>query len=245
MSGWARRRFWTAAHPRAEAAGFGVSLDARVLRTPAKAALIVPTEALARAIAAEWDAQGAEVRPETMPMTRMANSAIDRVGAVRAEVVAEIARYGGSDLLCYRAESPPGLAARQAAAWDPALEWARARHGAALVVTQGIVHAAQPAEALERLAAAVAVHDAFGLVGLHDLVAITGSLVLGLGVAEGWIDVDRAFDVAHVDESWQAELWGEDDEAAAARQMRREALRDAARFLHAARAPAGCSGPGA
>ena len=231
MTGWARRRFWSEATVRPEGAGFGVALDARALRTPAKAALIVPTEALASAIAAEWAAQEGEVRPETMPMTRMANSAIDRVAAARPEVVAEIARYGGSDLICYRAEGPATLIARQAAAWDPALGWARDRHGAALRVTHGIVPVAQQAEALDRLAAAVAAHDIFGLVGLHDLVAITGSLVLGLGVAEGWIGADAAFEAAHLDEAWQAEQWGEDAEAAEARALRRAAMGDAARFL--------------
>jgi len=240
MTGWARRRFWSEATVRPEGAGFGVMLDARPLRTPAKTALAVPTEALARAIAAEWAAQVREVRPETMPMTRMANSAIDRVAPARAEVVAEIARYGGTDLICYRAEGPAALVAQQAAAWDPALGWARARFGADLRITRGVVPVAQPPDALERLAAAVAGHDTFGLVGLHDLVAITGSLVLGLGVAEGWIGAAAAFDAAHLDEAWQAELWGEDEEAAEARAHRRAALLDAARFM-AALAPGLCA----
>jgi chaperone required for assembly of F1-ATPase len=240
MTGWARRRFWSEATVRPEGAGFGVALDARALRTPGKAVLCVPTEALGRAIAAEWAAQEGEVRPALMPMTRMANTAIDRVAAARAEVVAEIAGYGGTDLICYRAEGPAALVARQAAAWDPALGWARARFGADLRVTRGVVPVTQPPEALARLGAAVAARDAFGLVGLHDLVAITGSLVLGLGVAEGWIDAAAAFDAAHLDEGWQAELWGEDEEAAEARGLRRAALLDAARFL-AALAPGLCA----
>ena len=233
MTGWARKRFWAEATVRPEGAGFGVALDARALRTPGKAVLSVPTEALARAIAAEWAAQEGELRPALMPMTRMANTAIDRVAVAMPEVVAEIAGYGGSDLLCYRAEGPAALVARQAQAWDPPLGWARARFGADLKVTRGIVPVAQPAEALARLRAAVAAHDAFGLVGLHDLVAITGSLILGLGVAEGWIGADAAFEAAHLDEGWQAELWGEDAEAAEARAARRAALGDAARFLAA------------
>ncbi|MGA1683849.1 MAG: ATP12 family chaperone protein [Gemmobacter sp.] len=233
MTGWARKRFWAEATVRPEGAGFGVALDARALRTPGKAVLSVPTEALARAIAAEWAAQEGELRPALMPMTRMANTAIDRVAVAMPEVVAEIAGYGGSDLLCYRAEGPAALVARQAQAWDPPLGWARARFGAELSVTRGVVPVAQPAEALARLRAAVAAHDAFGLVGLHDLVAITGSLILGLGVAEGWIGADAAFEAAHLDEGWQAELWGEDAEAAEARAARRAALGDAARFLAA------------
>lgn len=231
MSGWKARRFWKDASAVAEGDGWGVRLDSRPLRTPAKAPLVLPSVALAEAVAAEWQAQEAEVRPATMPLTRMANSAIDKVVPQRALVVAEIARFGASDLLCYRAEGPSELVARQAAVWDRLIDWAAQDLGAPLRVTAGIVPVDQPAASVERLADLVADHDPFALVGLHDLVAISGSLVIGLAVARGTLDAAEGFTAARIDEDWQVEQWGEDDEAAAACADKRAAFHDAARFL--------------
>jgi chaperone required for assembly of F1-ATPase len=232
MTGWAPRRFWQHASAQPVAgAGWGVRLDQRDLRTPAKAPLIVPTRALAEALAAEWDAQGAEVRPASMPLTRMANSALDKVTPQIGAVRAEVAGYGASDLLCYRAEGPPDLVARQVAGWDPLLDWAEGTLGARLGITTGIVHVAQPRSALARLRAEVAGFGAFSLAGLHDLVAISGSLVIGLAVARGHLAPDQGFALSRLDERWQAEVWGMDPEAAAAEAEKQSAFATAARFL--------------
>lgn len=233
-SGWSMKRFWTAAGVAGVPEGWAVVLDGRPVKTPAKAPLVLPTQALARAVADEWDAQTGEVRPALMPLTRTANSAIDKVAPMATAVVEEIARYGGSDLLCYRANGPAGLIARQAAAWDPWLDWSAAR-GAALQVTSGIVHVAQPPASLSVLAADVARRSHFELAALYDLVAITGSLVLGLAVAEGELDASDAFNLARLDEDWQAEQWGVDDEAAESAALKRQAMRDAGRFLRLCR----------
>ncbi len=144
MSGWAAKRFWTKATAEPADTGFTVRLDGRAVKTPAKAPLLVPTLAMAQAIAAEWDAQQGRVRPETMPCTRAANSAIDKVAPLRAEVIAELAGYGGTDLICYRATGPEPLIDRQRAAWDPLLHWAATSLNAPLTATHGVMHIAQP-----------------------------------------------------------------------------------------------------
>lgn len=226
---WAPKRFWTEARAVPAPGGFTVHLDARPVRTPAKAPLILPTEALARHVAAEWDAQTTEVRPETMPATRMANSAIDKVMPQQAAVVGEVVKYGGSDLLCYRAEGPAELAARQQA-WDRMLDWAADRLGARLAVTAGVIPVAQPTEALARLQAEVETMSPHELAALHDLVAISGSLVLGLAVAQGALPGAEAFALSRIDEAYQAEKWGTDDEAAAAEDKRRAAFLAAETF---------------
>lgn len=231
MTGWAPKRFWSAAATAPAEGGFAVHLDGRPVKTPAKTPLILPTLALAEAVAAEWQAQEGVVRPETMPMTRMANSALVKVPPAFDAVVDEVARYGGTDLLCYRAEAPAALVRRQAEAWDPLLDWADKALGARLVTTAGVIPVAQPEPALVRLRAAVAAQDAFALVALHDLVAITGSLVLGLAVARGRLTPEAAFDLSRLDEDWQASLWGADSEATATAAAKRTDLVDAARFF--------------
>lgn len=230
MSGWATKRFWNRATAEAAGNGFAILLDGRAVKTPAKAPLVVPTLALATAIAAEWDAQTGKVRPETMPLTRAANSAIDKVGPLRAEVIAELSGYGGSDLLCYRAEHPAALTARQAAGWDPLLHWSAETLDAPLAVTHGVIHVAQDPASLDRLHGHVAAFSDFGLAGLHDLVAISGSLVLALAVAHGRLTADDAFAVSRIDSHWQAEQWGSDEEEQAAEALRLAAFRQADRF---------------
>ena len=230
MSAWKAKRFWTSAQAEACEGGFTVRLDGRAVKTPAKAALVVPTMAMAEAIAAEWDAQTGEVKPATMPVTRAANSAIDKITAQRDEVVEIIAAYGATDLLCYRALAPVALIARQAAGWDPVLDWAAGALGARLVVTAGVVHVEQPPEALARLTARVAGMTEFQLAGLHDLVAISGSLVLALAVTEGRLGVDAAWVLSRIDETWQIEQWGADEEAAELEAARRVAFGEASRF---------------
>ena len=209
-------------------------LDGRPVRTPAKAALVLPTPALAQAVAAEWDAQTGEVQPALMPLTRTANAAIDKVAPMAAAVAEEIARYGASDLLCYRATGPAALVARQAAAWDPWLDWC-AGQGAPLRATAGIMPVAQPPASLAVLTAMVAARTHFELAALYDLVAITGSLVLGLAVLRQRLTPEAAFELARLDEDWQAGQWGVDDEAAESARLKRQAMTDAGRFLRLCR----------
>lgn len=230
MSAWKAKRFWTAAEALACDGGFAVLLDGRAVKTPAKAALVVPTLAMAQAIAAEWDAQTGEVRPATMPVTRAANSAIDKIIPQRDEVVEIIAAYGQSDLLCYRAIGPAALVERQAAGWDPVLHWAAEALGARLGATAGVMHVAQPPEALARLTARVAGMTEFQLAGLHDLVAISGSLVLALAVTEMRLTPEEAWALSRIDENWQIEQWGADEEAAEMEAFRHVAFNDASRF---------------
>jgi len=211
--------------------GHAIRLDGRGVKTPARAPLTVPTLALARAIAAEWEAQDDKIDPWSMPLTGLANAAIDKVSADRAAFVTDMARYAETDLLCYRADGPEPLVERQSAIWDPLLAWAEARYDIAFVRATGIIHRAQPPETIARLAAAVAGYDDFPLVALQPLVTITGSLVIALALIEGAVDARAAFDAAHLDELWQAELWGEDWMAVDARDARRRDFEAAARFV--------------
>ena len=230
MSGWAAKRFWKKADVAEVEGGFSVTLDGRSVKTPAKAALIVPTRAMAEAIAAEWDAQVEKIDPGTMPVTRGANAAIDKVRSQHAEVAQLIAEYGSTDLLCYRAEAPDELVARQAAAWDPLLDWARAAFGADLRVTAGVIPVAQDRAALEPLEAAVAAMTEFELAALHDLVGISGSLILGLAVSRGRLDAETAWNLSRIDDDWQIEQWGADEEAVEHAARKRADLLAAARF---------------
>lgn len=233
MTGWVAKRFWREASVVDDAGGFAITLDARRVRTPAKAPLVVPTRALAHAIAAEWDAQADKVRPETMPFTRTANSAIDKVAHQHAEVAAMLADYGDSDLVCYRAEVPQSLVARQAQAWDPVLDWLAARHGARLVARSGVIHAPQDAQALQRLADKVQALDPFALSAFHDLVALTGSLALAFAAADDWRGPGEIWELSRIDENWQEEHWGPDEEAKAAADLRRDAFLSAKAFWDA------------
>ncbi|MES2915464.1 MAG: ATP12 family protein [Pseudomonadota bacterium] len=230
MTVWAARRFWTTARTVPTEGGFAVQLDARPVRTPRKAPLILPTAALAEAVAAEWQAQGDKVDPTSMPFTRMANSAIDTVTAQFDLIAQMVADYGASDLLCYRAVDPADLIDLQAAGWDPLLEWAAEILGARLRVTAGIVHVAQAPESLSVLSGLVRAMTPFQLAGFHDLVAISGSLILALAVQRGRITADEAWRLSRLDEDWQASLWGEDEEAAEVARGKRAAFLLADRF---------------
>jgi chaperone required for assembly of F1-ATPase len=203
------------------------------VKTPAKNPLILPTRTLADLIAAEWDAQSGKVNPETMPMMRRANSALEKVAPNRAAVIDELAGYGASDLLCYRAESPAELAARQAAGWQPWLDWAARDLSAPLRVTAGIVHIDQPSESLNTLRQQVAQFDNFALAGLHDLVAISGSLILALAMAKGHLTAPQGFALSRIDEDYQAQLWGVDADAARLESAKSDALAAALTFLMA------------
>ena len=210
---------------------FRVLLDGKPIRTPAKRDLALPTAALAEAIAAEWAAQAAHVDPATMPLTRLANSAIDGVAGREAEVRADIAKYAGSDLVCYRAEGPEGLVERQCRAWDPILEWARETLGARFEVATGIMPVAQPDAGRAAVAEALAHLDAFTLAALHVMTTLMGSALLALGHARGRLSAEAAWAAAHVDEDWQISQWGEDAEAEARRERRWAEMQAASRML--------------
>lgn len=210
----------------------GVLLDARPVRTPRKALLTLRTNALANAVAEEWRAQGDEIKPETMQLSGLANSAIDLIAPDPKAFAAGLAAYGESDLLCYRADDPPELVTQQLAAWEPLLEWAQTRYDVMFTRVSGIMHQAQPSETIKRLGAAISARGAFELAALSHIVTISGSLVIALAVLERQIEPDAAFDVAHLDELYQAEQWGEDWMAADARVLRRADFVSACRFLY-------------
>lgn len=208
-----------------------IALDGRPVRTPGKARLAVPSLALAQAIAEEWRAQGSEIDPRTMPLTKLANSAIDGVTGHEAAVIDDILAYAGTDLLCYRAEGPEGLIALQSAHWDPVVAWAKEGLGAPFNLACGIVHVAQPEGTLAALRKKFEELDVFELAALHVMTTLTGSALLPLSLAEGVLSPEAAWEAAHVDEDWQARLWGEDAEAKARRTNRKRDFDAAARVL--------------
>ena len=213
--------------------GFAIELDGRPLRTPAKAPLVLPTRALAEMVAEEWRAQDGKPDPATMPATRTANAAIDKVTPQFDEVAKVIAAYGDSDLLCYRATAPAELVARQAEKWDPVLDWASETLGARLTPVSGVIHAPQDPAALSVLAVLVNDMTPFELAAFHDLVAISGSLVIGLAVSKHLLELEELWITACLDELWQEEQWGKDDEALAHRERKRQDFFGAAEFLSA------------
>jgi chaperone required for assembly of F1-ATPase len=225
------KRFWKQASVAPEGEGWGVRLDDKPLRTPARALLLVPNEELARAIADEWSGAGEEIDPRAMPLTGLTNAAIDRVAPDRGVFADGLARYAEADLACYRADNPKKLVERQAKSWDPLLAWARRRFDIDFAVTSGLRHVAQPPATVERLAHQVAALDAFQLAALSPLVTIGGSLIAALAVVERAMTPEQAWDAVILDERWQLEQWGHDAEAEAALENRRRDFRSAARFL--------------
>lgn len=222
------KRFWTDVAVTAER---GVMLDGRPVRTRGRVPLLLPTDTLAAAMADEWRAVADAIDPRAMPLTGMANAAIDRIAPDPATFAAGLARYGESDLLYYRADTPDLLAARQAAAWDPLLDWARARYDVHFETVAGVMHRPQPAATVERLHGAVAAQTPFALAALSPIVTITGSLVVALALLEGAADAGTAWTAAMVDELWSVEMWGEDALATADRAGRREGFDAAVRML--------------
>jgi chaperone required for assembly of F1-ATPase len=213
------------------AAAYSILLDGKPVRTPAKGVLAVPTRALAEAIAAEWVAQGDRIDPVTMPLTRLANSALDAVRGREAEVRAEIVKYAGSDLVCYRAAGPSGLVARQAELWDPVLAWSRTALGVRFEMATGLMPVAQPAAARAAVAAALEGLDAFAIAALHVMTTLMGSALLALAHARGLLTAEAAWAAAHVDEDWQMAKWGCDAEAKARRDRRWAEMQAASRML--------------
>lgn len=210
---------------------FRILLDGRAVRTPGRAEGLLPTRAVAEAVAGEWAAQHDVLDPQSMPLTGLAWTALDRVRPARAEIVEAVGANAAHDLLCYRAEGPVDLAARQQALWQPLLDWLALTFDAPLAVTAGIVSVEQPPAALAALTRAVAAHDDFALAALSAATAATGSLVIALALVEGRIDAEAAFAAAQLDESYQMERWGEDAEAARRRAAIRAELAAVERFV--------------
>jgi chaperone required for assembly of F1-ATPase len=201
--------------------GVGITLDGKPVLTPRRRAFVAPTQALATAIAAEWNAQAEFIDPRQMPLTRLANTVIDAVAEDPEPVADEIAKYLGSDLLFYRAEAPVGLIEREERAWDPVLAWAREIFGAHFVLTQGVVHVQQPQEAVAAMQRVIP-REPWQLAAVSSLTTLTGSALMALAVAQDAIDADSAWTAAHVDEDWQMAQWGRDELA-----LERRAYREA------------------
>ncbi|WP_299723244.1 ATP12 family protein [uncultured Tateyamaria sp.] len=237
MSEWKQKRFWTTVATKEGAEGWTIELDGRAVRTPAKVALLLPTSALAQAVAIEWDAQEGEIDPLSMPFTRSANAAIDKVAIQHGEVADMLAGYGDADLLCYRAGSPTELVERQSAAWDPYLDWAAEALGARLHPRIGVIHESQDAEALNRLSERVHAMSNFELAAFHDLVSLSGSLILGFAAAQDLNPAPEIWAASRVDEIWQEEQWGADEEAQSVAEIKKASFLHAKSFFDAARTP--------
>ena len=230
------KRFYATAEMPEEEGGFALRLDGKRAMTPGKKPIAVPRRELAEAIAAEWAAQGEFIDPISMPVTRLANSAIDGVASRQAEVRAPIRDYAGADLLYYRAGEPEELVARQRETWDPILAWAERRFGVRFILAEGVIHVAQPEQTLAAVGTAIEDFDEpFRLAGLSLATTLTGSALIALALAEGALDVEAAWAAAHVDEDWNIEKWGEDAEAMQRRARRYADFRAAALALGVSR----------
>jgi chaperone required for assembly of F1-ATPase len=226
------KRFYDRATVASTPQGYALRLDAKPVRTPAGRLLAAPTGELAQALAAEWDAQRDVIDPSEMPLTRLANSIIDGVADRPDAVQEEVEKYLGSDLVCYRADAPRGLVERQSKHWDPILDWAREALGANFAVGEGVIHVAQSDDALAAAAAAIP-SEPWRLGAVHAATTLTGSALLALALAQGALSADDAWTAAHVDEDWNIEQWGSDDEAMARRSFREAEFRAAAKVLGA------------
>ena len=216
------KRFYKAVSLGPAEGGYVVLLDGRPVRTPAKRLLAVPNGRTAERLRAEWDGQDEAIDPASMPVTRLVNTALDGVAENRDAVLDEIVRFAGTDMLCYRAEGPEGLVERQNQGWDPVLRWAAEARGARLILAEGVMHQEQPPAAIEAFRAALqAFSEPLPLACIHTVTTLSGSAVLALALAEGQIDADRLWELAHLDEDWQIEQWGTDEEAFHRRTLRR------------------------
>jgi chaperone required for assembly of F1-ATPase len=226
------KRFYSEVGVEPVGEGFGLTLDGKAVHTPARARLTVPTRKLAEALAEEWRAQDKEINPATMPKTRLVNTALDGVSREKQAVAAEIAKFAGSDLVCYRAGAPESLVEQQNAAWNPILDFFRDRFSARFLCSQGVMFVAQPEESLTSILRAVeeqgqGADGALRLAGLHVMTTLTGSALIALALIHGGVDFETAWAAAHVDEDFQARFWGADDEALARRAARKAEMRAA------------------
>jgi chaperone required for assembly of F1-ATPase len=214
-----------------EGEGWRILLDGRGVKTPLRADLILPSEALAEAIAEEWRAQKARIDPESMPLTKLANTALDGVAPNAASVAEDVLGFAGRDLICYRADGPLELVLRQKAHWDPLIAWAEEYYGAKLIVAEGVMPVEQPADSLAALRTACLWHEPFSLTALHVITTLTGSAIIALAHIAGRLSLEASWTAAHVDEDFQREQWGEDAEADARREIRLAEMRAASRFF--------------
>ena len=226
------KRFYEHVAIKDEGDGTALLLDGRPVRTPGKAPFVLPNAALAEAIGEEWRGQGARIDPQTMPLTRLANSVIDGVKGNEGAVVADILKYAGSDLLCYRAEGPKGLVAIQSKHWDPILAFAQQDFGASMRLSEGVMHVEQPQASLDAIKKRLNEFDAWSLAALHVMTGLSGSALLALAVALGRLTPEDVWAAAHVDEDWQIDQWGEDEEAKERRKNRHRDFAAAARMLN-------------
>lgn len=224
----ARRRFYKTVTVTDD---MGIALDGRAVKTPSRAPLLLPTPPLADAVAAEWEAQGEQIDPASMILTKLANTAIDRVRPDRGRIVAEVVDYANADLVCYRADEPEALVERHARTWDPIVDWARTALDAPFVVTTGIIHKPQPDAALKAHEAAVATLNDFELAAYHSVMTLTGSALIAMMLARAAIPPEAAWIAAHVDEDYQIEQWGPDEEAQARRAARYAEFMACCRFM--------------
>lgn len=231
MTEWKLKRFWQDVTVEGRADGHHVLLDGKPIKSPGKRPLAVPSEGLALAVAEEWRAIVDEIDPRVMPYTKSVNSALDQVAPQRGAVIDMLAAYGETDLLCHRADAPAGLVAVQAEGWDMPLAWVGEHLAAPLTVTSGILPVEQPPASLRALRAAIEAENDFVITGLHDLIALSGSLVLGLAVRRGRLAPLEAWSLSRIDEQWQIAQWGEDEEAALRERNQRAAFLHAAAFI--------------
>lgn len=234
MSEWALKRFWKLVSVEKVEGGFAVFLDGRTVMTPGKRVLAVPNRGMADRIASEWDAQTDKVDPISMPWTRSANTALDKVGEHRSEIEGHLIGYAGTDLLSYRAEGPEELAERQSAGWDPVLDWVARHFGVKIAVTRGVMPVSQSPEALSRLAEPMTDMTDFQLTGFHDIVTLSGSYVLALSTVLRRADATGTWMLSRIDEDWQIEQWGADEEAAELAEAKRLAFLHATEFYQSA-----------
>jgi chaperone required for assembly of F1-ATPase len=230
-TGAAPKRFYDDVAANPVPGGWRILLDGRAVKTPQRAELVLPAAALADAVAEEWRAQSAQINPASMPLTKLANSAIDAVSANLASVADDVLSFAARDLICYRISAPESLAERQSASWDPLLAWAEQSYDARLIATVGIIPVDQPPESLAALRAAVARLGPFELAALHVMTTLTGSAVLALAQGAGRLSPEACWAAAHVDEDYQSSHWGEDAEARKRRELRFADMRAAAAFF--------------
>lgn len=225
------KRFYQTASARTDASGFGVALDGKPMRSPAAKPFLLPTSSLAEAVAAEWQAQGEQIKPASMPLMQLAATAIDKVAEAPRATVASVAGFAATDLVCYRAEGPRSLFERQEQLWQPLVDWARLHYDAPLIVVTGVMPRPQPPEALRAIEMAVAALEPFRLTALASATGAASSVVLGLALLEGRLSGAEVYDLSLLDETYQIERWGVDEEAARRQAGLKVEIEAAERFL--------------
>ena len=231
MPEWKQKRFWKNVHVVFSEAGYLIKLDDKILKTPAKRQMVLPTEALAKKVASEWDEQIEEIDPTIMPFTKSANAALDKVSEQFEEVSSLLGEYGDTDLLYYRADSPPELQKRQKTGWDPIVNWAENTFKVQINCGTGIVYIPQDAKLFSEINLKINSLSIFELTAFYDMVSITGSLILGLAIINGRLSAEEAYQLSRIDEQWQLEQWGEDEEAQVASNKKNIAILHSEEFF--------------